>query len=72
MSYELIFTPAEMETGLFEIRDDKHYPVLYTAIVEDIDVLITGDKDFTEAAAERQKILTPSEFPDSHCKAWKT
>lgn len=72
MSYELIYTPAEMETGLFEIRDDKDYPVLYTAIVEDIDVLITGDKDFTEVAIERPKILTPSEFLDSYCEAWKT
>ena len=62
MSYELVYTPKEMETGLFEIRDEKDYPVLYTAIKEDVDILITGDKDFSEVDIERPEILTPSEF----------
>lgn len=62
MSYELVYTPREMESGLFEIRDEKDYPVLYTAIVEDVDILITGDKDFSEIEMERPEILTPSEF----------
>ncbi len=62
MSYELVYTPKEMEPGLFEIRDEKDYPVLYTAITEDVDILITGDKDFSEIEIERPDILTPTEF----------
>ena len=62
MGYELVYTPKEMEQGLFEIWDEKDYPVLYTAIVEDVDVLITGDKDFAEIEIDRPEILTPTEF----------
>lgn len=46
MSFEYVYTPNEIERGLFAIRDIKDYPVLYTAMIEDIDILITGDKDF--------------------------
>ena len=62
MGYDLVYTPKEMEPGLFEIRDEKDYPVLYTAIVEDVDILITGDKDFSEIEIDRPEIMTPSEF----------
>lgn len=48
--------------GLFDIRDMNDYPVLYTAIVEDVDILITGDKDFTGIPIERPEILTPTDF----------
>lgn len=62
MSYELVYTPQTAEPSLFEIRDPKDYPVLYTAILEDVDILITGDKDFADVAVERPEILTPAEF----------
>lgn len=62
MSYELVYTPQVMDRKLFEIRDPKDYPVLYTAILEDVDLLITGDKDFADVAVERPEILTPVEF----------
>jgi len=35
---------------------------LVTAILEDVDVLITGDADFAAVEIERQEILTPSRF----------
>ena len=44
MSYNLVYTPQEMDKTMFRIRDAKDYPVLYTAILEDVDILITGDK----------------------------
>lgn len=47
---------------LFEIRDDNDYIILHTAIIEDIDILITGDKDFAAVDIERPEILTPSEY----------
>lgn len=46
MSFEYVYTPDEIDQELFEIRDVKDYPVLFTAIIEDVDVLITGDKVF--------------------------
>ncbi len=62
MSYELVYTPREMDVSLFEIRDPKDYPVLYTAIAEGVDVLVTGDKDFAEVEIDHPAILTPAEF----------
>ncbi len=62
MSFELAYTPQEMEQGLFEIRDINDYPVLYTAIQDGVDVLITGDKDFSEVDVEHPEILTPAQF----------
>ena len=62
MSYELVYTPTEMESDVFEIRDIKDYPVLYTAIIENVDILITGDKDFDNIDIDRPEILTPNNF----------
>jgi putative PIN family toxin of toxin-antitoxin system len=62
MSFELAYTPQEIEQGLFEIRDRKDYPVLYTAIQDGVDILITGDKDFSEVDVEHPEILTPAQF----------
>lgn len=62
MSYEFVYTPQVMDRDLFKIRDAKDYPVLYTAILEDVDILVTGDKDFTDVEIDRPEILTPAEF----------
>ncbi len=66
MSFELAYTPQELEPGLFDIRDAKDYPVLYTAIREDVDILITGDKDFSDVDVERPEILTPAQFIEGY------
>ena len=66
MSFDLVYTPEETGEGLFRIRDAKDYPVLYTAIIEDVDVLITGDKDFTVVDIERPEILTPTDFQEKY------
>lgn len=62
LPYEFVYTPDVMDKELFEIRDDKDYPVLYTAIIEDVDILITGDKDFAGVVIEKPEILTPADF----------
>lgn len=62
MSFEYVYTPKEIEDGLFDIRDVKDYPVLYTAIIEDVDILVTGDKDFADIDVEKPEIMTPAEF----------
>jgi predicted nucleic acid-binding protein len=55
-----------MDETQFNIRDAEDYPVLYTAIIEDVDILITGDKDFANIEIENIEILTPSDFMDKY------
>ena len=66
LSYEMVYTPQIMKAGLFEIRDINDYPVLYTAIFEDVDILITGDKDFLDVAIDKPEIITPAEFIEKY------
>lgn len=67
LSYELVYSPENyVDTPLFEIRDDKDYMVLHTAIIADVDILITGDKDFKDIEIERPEIVTPKEFLDKY------
>ncbi len=62
MNYEYVYTPDIPDETLFEIRDVKDYPVLYTAILEDVDILVTGDSDFSDVNVEKPEILTPAAF----------
>ena len=64
--YELVYTPNKMQGDLFSIRDVNDYPVLYSAIMENVDVLITGDKDFAEVAVDKPEILTPAAFIEKY------
>ena len=61
--YEKFTTPQDMDLSVFEIRDVKDYPVLYSAIVANADVLITGDKDIlTVEGIDCPDILTARDF----------
>lgn len=63
LPYELIYTPATIDAHeLFEIRDKNDEMVMYSAITADVDILLTGDKDFSDIDIDRPEILTPSEF----------
>mgnify|MGYP001275579637 CR=1 FL=1 len=66
MSYDLVYTPETMDRALFTIRDAKDYPVLYTAVIENVDVLITGDRDFAGARVEKPEVLTPADFIEKY------
>ncbi|OXS25282.1 MAG: putative toxin-antitoxin system toxin component, PIN family [Acetobacterium sp. MES1] len=68
LPFEYVYTPDEMDEDLFEIRDEMDYPVLYSAIVEDVDILITGDKDFSDIDIEKPEILTPNEFFEKYVR----
>ncbi|MCD7834709.1 MAG: hypothetical protein LUH00_12100 [Lachnospiraceae bacterium] len=46
--------------------DVKDYPVLYTAIMENVDILITGDKDFLGIDIEKPEIMTPKNFTEKY------
>lgn len=60
--FTYVKTPFLVKKDLFKIRDEDDYIILYTAIINDIDVFITGDKDFEEVKIDKPLILKPSEF----------
>lgn len=59
LSYELI--PA-VDHAEKLIRDAKDQPILNAAIVSDVDVILTGDKDFLSLSMERPKCMTAAQF----------
>ena len=64
--YELEYTPsAILNEKSLNIRDIKDAPVLYSAIIADVDILITGDRDFENIDIEKPEIMKPSEFISS-------
>lgn len=62
LPYELVYTPEYPRPGLFDIRNKKDYPVLYSAITEDVDIFITGDSDFYGLDIEKPEIMSISDF----------
>lgn len=63
LPFELVYTPKVLDLNEFpEMRDTKDSPILATAIMEGIDVLVTGDKDFLVLDVELPEIVTMVEF----------
>ncbi|MGN0242659.1 MAG: putative toxin-antitoxin system toxin component, PIN family [Lachnospiraceae bacterium] len=63
LPFELVYTPKKLNLDVFpEMRDTKDSPILATAIMEGIDVFLTGDKDFLVLDVEIPEILTMTEF----------
>lgn len=59
MAYELI--PA-VDHAEKLIRDAKDQPILNAAIVADVDIILTGDKDFLSLDMEHPKCMTVAQF----------
>jgi putative PIN family toxin of toxin-antitoxin system len=66
--YEFVDTPRQMYIQGIEVRDYKDYPVIYTAILAKVDVLLSGDKDLTVLAVQKIPILTPTRFLEEYSK----
>lgn len=67
LPFELVYTPEEINLNEFpEMRDNKDSPILATAILENIDVFITGDRDFLVLDVEIPEILTMKEFLEKY------
>lgn len=61
--FTFLYAPREWnEDTVPEIRDMKDSPILATAVLENIDVFVTGDKDFLVVDTERPRIMTMAEF----------
>lgn len=67
LPFELVHSPAILpKHDLFTIRDSDDEMVLYSAILADADILITGDKDFQSIELEKPEIMTPGQFIEQH------
>lgn len=66
LNYTLVYTPDDIDESLFAIRDMKDYPVLYTAMLENMDILITGDSDFNDLEIDRPEIMTLADYRDRY------
>ena len=63
LPFEIYYTPETIiNKNFMDIRDIKDAPVLYSSIMSDVDVLVTGDKDFENLDIEKPEILSPTEF----------
>jgi putative PIN family toxin of toxin-antitoxin system len=61
--FELVYTPQDIEIYKYPaIRDVAELPILASAIIEDIDVIVTGDKDFFDVEVEKPDIITVKEY----------
>lgn len=60
--FELVYSPTSIDNKLFDIRDENDYIILYTAIIEDVDIFITGDKDFDGIDIDKPEIMNASDF----------
>ena len=59
LPFELIPAVAHEEKL---IRDTKDQPILNAAILSDVDLILTGDKDFLSLNMGRPKCLTASDY----------
>ena len=57
-----MYSPTNVDNKLFEIRDEDDYIILHTAIIENVDIFITGDKDFDDVKIDKPEIMNASEF----------
>lgn len=63
LSFELIYTPKRIESREYpSIRDRNDLPILVSAILSDVDIFITGDKDFHTVDIEKPQIITLKDF----------
>ncbi len=65
--FDLVYSPTTIDKKLFKIRDKDDYIILHTAIIENVDVFITGDKDFNDVEIDRPEIMNPTEFLEKYC-----
>lgn len=59
MVYELIPADGHVEKL---IRDVKDQPILNAAIIADVDIILTGDKDFLSLELEHPRCMSVAQF----------
>ena len=67
-NFPLKIIPA-IHIGSEIIRDETDQPILNAALFYNIDIIITGDKDFLSLEIERPKCMTPSQYIEKFISA---
>lgn len=69
LTFDLVYTPKRISASDYpNIRDEKDLPILVSAIIGDVDVFITGDKDFYCVDIEKPQIISPKDFVEMYKK----
>ncbi len=68
LTLEVVNIPELEYTSENNIRDINDRAILRAAIYANVDILVTGDKDFLESDIVNPKILTAAEFLDFESK----
>jgi predicted nucleic acid-binding protein len=70
LAYDFIYTPVDIHSENYpEIRDEHDLPILVSALIAGVDLIITGDKDFFNIKASKDElplVLTPRDFFESN------
>jgi len=67
LAFELVYTPKRINVSDYpDIRDENDLPILVSAIMGEVDVFITGDKDFNCIDIERPRIISPKDFSEMY------
>lgn len=65
--YEYEYIPNTIiNNTIIELRDENDIPILYSAVLAEVDILITGDKDFDNVDLKRPKIMTARQFLEKY------
>lgn len=65
LPYILNIAPIDKDMKLY-IRDKNDIPILYSAIVSNVDIFITGDKDFYDINIKKPRIMTVDDFMNEY------
>jgi len=67
LAYELVYTPNDIKEAEYpEIRDKEDLPIIVSALISDIDIFITGDKDFFDVDIDKPEILSPRDYLEKY------
>lgn len=60
--FRVVPMPSDIVRGETPLRDIKDMPILRAALAADADYLLTGDRDFLEAAIKRPQVINAARF----------
>ncbi len=61
--FEYFYTPLAIDAEYYpNIRDKDDLPILVSAILADVDVILTGDNDYFSVEMDRPEVLRPVDF----------
>ena len=66
LRYEYFNSNCDDPTKYPTIRDYKDIPIFASAIESNVDIFITGDKDFDDVKIEHPRILKPRQYSDEY------